>query len=325
VAVNTGIAQTALDNKGLAELRRSASQNQNDQETLSQVAGQFESLFLNMMLKSMRKASLAEGMFDSSQSRLYQDMADQQLSIEMSKNGGLGLKEVIMRQLGSQFAEKIEGPRQATALSTDTVDSRPALPDINKQNLLVAVQAELTELKENPAIQAIQKQAELKFDSPDSFVRQLWSMAEKAADKIGVSPAAILSQAALETGWGKHVIKKADQESSFNLFNIKADKRWQGDAASVNTVEFREGVAVKEPAKFRVYNSYQDSFDDYINFLQTQPRYREALKLTDDPEAFIEGLHDAGYATDPEYSDKIKRIMNSDTLAVMSQAELGLG
>lgn len=315
MSLNTGVAQTALDSRGLSELRYAASQDKtNDDKTLEKVAGQFEAIFMNMMLKSMRQASLAEGIFDSSQSELYQDMADQQLSIDISSKGGLGLKEVIMRQLGSQSA-RIDGMRSPESLSIETVTTSNALPEINRDQLLAAAQRELTELQQSKTISDSSK---IKFDSPESFVRQLWSMAEKASQKIGVSPEAILSQAALETGWGKHVIKKDSNISSYNLFNIKADKRWQGDSAAIGTVEYRDGIAVKEQAKFRVYDSYQESFDDYIHFLQTQPRYREALKQTADPEAFIEGLHKAGYATDPAYADKIKRIMNSDTLAGMA-------
>lgn len=326
MSLNTGIAQTALDSQGLAELRRSANLDKDDQETLRQVAGQFESLFLNMMLKSMRQASLAEGVFDSSQSNMYRDMADQQLSMDLSARGGLGLQEVIMRQLGGHITDKAEKTAIAgidktnQGFSIDTVTTRNALPTIDRESLLAAAEKELPALKTSLPIKAIDK---ITFDSPEGFVRQLWSMAEKAAQEIGVSPEVILSQAALETGWGKHVIAKTDQKSSHNLFNIKADARWDGETATIGTVEYRDGVAVKEQAKFRVYESYQDSFNDYINFLQTQPRYQDALKSTADPEAFIDGLHKAGYATDPAYADKIKRIMNSDTLAQISPQSVG--
>lgn len=313
MSINTGLAQTALDNRGLASLRHAANQDQNNPETLSQVAGQFEALFLNMMLKSMRQASLGTGILDSSQSQVYQDMADQQLSINIAASGGLGLKEVIMRQLGSRFAEKIEGDHTPRSLSIDTVTMRPTLPE----RASAVTQATIKPVKALEESEQVQEPI-LSFDSPESFVRQLWSMAEKAAEKIGVNPEVILSQAALETGWGRHMIHRNDAQPSFNLFNIKADNRWQGDFATVGTLEYRNGVAVKEQAKFRVYDSYQASFDDYIRFLQTQPRYQKALEQTADPEAFIEGLHDAGYATDPNYADKIKRIMNSDTLAFMS-------
>lgn len=324
MSLNTGIAQTALNSQGLAELRRSANLDKDDQETLRQVAGQFESLFLNMMLKSMRQASLAEGVFDSSQSNMYRDMADQQLSMDLSARGGLGLQEVIMRQLGGHIADKADKAENVDktnqGFGIDTVTTRNALPIIDRESLLAAAEKELPALKASLPIKATDK---ITFGSPEGFVRQLWSMAEKAAQKIGVSPEVILSQAALETGWGKHVIAKTDQKSSHNLFNIKADARWDGETATIGTVEYRDGVAVKEQAKFRVYESYQDSFNDYINFLQTQPRYQDALKSAAEPEAFIDGLHKAGYATDPAYADKIKHIMNSDTLAQVSPKSAG--
>ncbi len=324
MSIQSGLAQTALDNKGLAELKSAARQDKTEQETISQVASQFESLFINMMLKSMRQASLGDGLFDSNQSKMYQDMADQQLSIDIASRGGLGIKEVIMRQLGSRYAEQVDENTVAAPLSTDTVTRRSALLNAIEPSAINTDNASVS-LEQGAELEQVEPITEKGFESPDSFVRQLWSMAENAAEKIGVSPAAILSQAALETGWGKHVIKKADNSSSHNLFNIKADQRWQGEATSIGTLEYRDGVAVKEQAQFRVYDSYQASFDDYIQFLQTQPRYREALQVTDNPEAFIEQLHDAGYATDPAYADKIKRIMNSDTLASVNTLSTGAG
>ena len=130
----------------------------------------------------------------------------------------------------------------------------------------------------------------------------------------GSDPKALLAQAALETGWGKAVIRKPDGSSSFNLFNIKADHRWQGGQVGKLTLEYRDGVAVKEQASFRAYDSYAHSFEDYTDFLQRQPRYREALEAGIDSSAFVERLQKAGYATDPEYAGKIKRIVNSELM-----------
>ncbi len=315
MALNTHISQTAVDFKGLSELRRSATADKTDQETLEQVAGQFESLFVGMMLKSMRQASLGKGILDSSQSDMYRDMSDQQLAMDLSAKGGLGLREVIMRQLGGQIESKINTDGQAEAYGMETVKQRPVLQSVENPALMQKILLATPEAK----IQTLTKQSTIKFDSPASFVQQLLPMAKQAAQRIGVTPEVILSQAALETGWGQHVINKADGSSSYNLFNIKADSRWQGDRAAIGTVEYSDGVAVKEQAQFRSYNSYQDSFNDYIDFLQTQPRYQNALKQTHDSEQFIEDLHKAGYATDPDYADKVKKIMNSSTLAQISQ------
>jgi flagellar protein FlgJ len=316
MAVNTHISQTAVDFQGLAELRRSSNKDGNDAETMEQVAGQFESLFINMMLKSMRQASLGDGMFDSSQSDMYRDIADQQMAMDLSTRGGLGLQEVILRQLtGNKASKGADSELSPNSYSVDTIKTRSKLEviesTISEKQIIIA---------QPKAVENISTQMDMDFDSPESFIRKLWPMAKQAADKLGVAPEVILSQAALETGWGKHVINNADGQSSHNLFNIKADRRWQGDSATKGTLEYRDGVAVKEQAKFRSYDSYQESFNDYINFLQTQPRYQQALKQTHDPDKFIEGLHKAGYATDPAYADKIKRIMRSDTLAQLSQS-----
>ena len=143
-------------------------------------------------------------------------------------------------------------------------------------------------------------------------------LAEKAAGMLGVSPSVLLAQAALETGWGKFVTRDtASGKSSFNLFNIKADSRWQGDAVQVQTLEYRGGVPEKEQARFRAYEDYADSFNDYVEFLQTNPRYQQALEQAEDPGRFVRELHAAGYATDPEYATKIERIFNSDLLAAL--------
>ena len=306
MTIQTHIAHTALDNKGLSALRAASNQGQDKQETLEAVAGQFESLFIHMLLKNMRKAKLSEGIMDSNQSKLYQDMADQQLAVDLGAKGGLGLKEVIVRQLSQQDPNPI-APSEALSIATVTKQThRPYWQD------KMAKPPDFEELvaQDNPVISQ-QTAVSKDLTSPSSFVSQLQAAARQAAQKIDVHPAVILSQAALETGWGKQVIQQADGRSSHNLFNIKAGQGWQGDTITVQTVEYRDGVAAKEPATFRVYESYQASFDDYIQLLTTLPRYRDALSVSQDPDAFISQLQAAGYATDPHYADKISRIMRS--------------
>ncbi len=318
MALESKIAQSAIDFHGLNQLRQQAGQGRDEEQTLRQVAGQFESLFVNMMLKSMRQASLAEGLFDSEQSKMYQDMADQQLASDLSMRGGLGLQDVIMRQLGgarySNSAEAVPGQ----TFSIDTVTVRPSLGiRVNEKIIEQIREAKPQPLAEDTDIvETDMANMPKRFNSPEEFVQKLWPYAERAAEKLGVAPEVILSQAALETGWGKYIL--ADQQgSSFNLFNIKAH-RWDGDTVAKTALEYRDGKALHEQSQFRAYDSYQHSFDDYVRFLQTQPRYSQALQHVGDPNAFIEQLHKAGYATDPQYADKIKRIMNSDTLAQMS-------
>ncbi|QXH74553.1 flagellar assembly peptidoglycan hydrolase FlgJ [Pseudomonas atacamensis] len=152
------------------------------------------------------------------------------------------------------------------------------------------------------------------FSSADEFVNTMLPMAKEAADRIGVDPRYLVAQAALETGWGKSVMRAQDGSSSHNLFGIKASSNWKGDSARAITSEFRNGAMVKETAEFRSYASYKDSFHDLVTLLQSNNRYQEVLKSADNPEQFVRELQKAGYATDPNYATKISQIakqMNS--------------
>ena len=152
------------------------------------------------------------------------------------------------------------------------------------------------------------------FSSQDEFVATMLPMAKAAAARIGVDPKYLVAQAALETGWGKSVMRAEDGSSSHNLFGIKAGQSWQGGQARAITSEFRDGAMVKETAQFRSYNSYQDSFHDLVTLLQSNDRYKEVVKSADNPEQFVRELQKAGYATDPDYASKISQIaktMNS--------------
>ncbi|EJL08407.1 flagellar assembly peptidoglycan hydrolase FlgJ [Pseudomonas chlororaphis] len=146
------------------------------------------------------------------------------------------------------------------------------------------------------------------FSSADEFVATMLPMAQQAADRIGVDPRYLVAQAALETGWGKSVMRQQDGSSSHNLFGIKAGSSWKGDQARAITSEFRNGQMVKETAEFRSYASYQDSFHDLVTLLQSNNRYQEVLKSADNPEQFVRELQKAGYATDPDYASKISQI-----------------
>lgn len=152
------------------------------------------------------------------------------------------------------------------------------------------------------------------FSSQDEFVATMLPMAKAAAARIGIDPKYLVAQAALETGWGKSVMRAEDGSSSHNLFGIKAGQSWQGGQARAITSEFRDGAMVKETAQFRSYNSYQDSFHDLVTLLQSHDRYKEVVKSADNPEQFVRELQKAGYATDPDYASKISQIaktMNS--------------
>ncbi|MBC3420344.1 flagellar assembly peptidoglycan hydrolase FlgJ [Pseudomonas sp. RW3S2] len=158
------------------------------------------------------------------------------------------------------------------------------------------------------------------FADSDEFVATMLPMAEQAAKRIGIDPRYLVAQAALETGWGKSVMRNTDGSSSHNLFGIKATGNWQGGEARAITSEFRNGQFVKETAAFRSYDSYQDSFHDLVSLLQNNARYQDAVKSADNPEQFVRELQKAGYATDPNYASKISQIarqMKSDTSYAM--------
>lgn len=146
------------------------------------------------------------------------------------------------------------------------------------------------------------------FASAQDFVQTMLPLAQEAADRIGVEPHYLVAQAALETGWGKSILRRSDGDSSFNLFGIKTHGQWQGEAARAVTSEYREGQMVRETASFRAYDSYKQSFHDLVDFLQSNPRYQNALSKTDNSETFVRELQAAGYATDPQYARKINQI-----------------
>lgn len=263
-----------------------AAADRNDPAALREVATQFEALFLQSMLKSMRDASLGDPLFgDNNQHEMYQGMLDQQFALEMSSGKGIGLADMLIRQLGGDPAESLSRPDRPYPLSS-----------IRRGGAVAATTAE-------PA-----------WPDPKSFAHDIWPHAERAASKLNVPPEAIVAQAALETGWGKKQIRGHDGVTSNNLFGIKADQRWSGDRLAVNTLEYTNGIANRQMDKFRAYPSLAEGFDDYVNFLQTNPRYglgeRTELKGAD----YVERLQSAGYATDPNYAEKIQSIMNSDRL-----------
>ena len=146
------------------------------------------------------------------------------------------------------------------------------------------------------------------FADSDEFVATMLPMAEQAAKRIGIDPRYLVAQAALETGWGKSVMRNTDGSSSHNLFGIKATGNWDGGEARAITSEYRDGQFVKETAAFRSYDSYQDSFHDLVSLLQNNSRYQDAVKAADKPEQFVQELQKAGYATDPNYASKISQI-----------------
>lgn len=281
------------DIANLDSLRRKAVNGEEgaEQEALNAAAKQFEAIFTSMLFKSMRDANstFESGLMDSQNQQFYRQMMDDQMASELSASGSLGLADMIVAQL-----------------STGQVDNETAN---NRNPDFEAMMDKVSRIREERAnapaeMRAIGEEQASTFDSPESFVESMSPYAEKAAQALGVDSSLLLAQAALETGWGQKVINNS-RGSSNNLFNIKADRSWAGNKMSTQTLEYHQGVPVQERAAFRSYANFEESFNDYVRFLNQNPRYTTALKHNGDDEAFIRGIHDAGYATDPDYADKV--------------------
>lgn len=316
-------AQIYTDFSGLNAMKTQARTDK--QAALEQVAKQFESLFLAEMLKSMRKAGdvFAEGNYlNSNESEFYRDMFDSQVSLSMANGSGTGLAEALVRQLSRDVpGMDNQGGRLAghKASLADYDRSVPAISRDLPERIQAVEQVARSADRDKPeSVKAI-GDLPLVFESPEHFVSELMPFAQRIGQESGIDPRLMVAQAALETGWGRHMIKGDGDQPSFNLFGIKADTRWSGEAVSITTTEFRGGVPMRERADFRAYPDYEASFRDYVDFLNSNPRYKDVLASADEPEVFADKLQEAGYATDPEYGSKIRRIMNRDSLMTLSQ------
>jgi len=375
-------AQVYTDLSGLAKLGSAAKKN--DPAALAEVAGQFESLFMNLMLKSMRDANavFAEGNFlNSSNVNTYQQMLDQQLSVSLAGKGSMGLAKILMKQLsppgqalpksGENTAENLaEGIKallhspsenklsadnslkelsqrvlaahdaRAGVALTESEGSATSAPDDNAEddgaennnvdcamlpefdNTATALLAQNFTISDQSNMLALdvfgsdmtKNSAQVEgFSGPASsnqrdFIQSLLPTAKYVAGRSGVDPKMLIAQAALETGWGKHVIKHANGSSSYNLFNIKADENWTGKTVTKDVNEYRDGVVMKQRSRFRAYDSFTESFQDYMHLVQNSERYAKAMSHRNEPQAYINQLHRAGYATDPHYSTKVNKV-----------------
>jgi flagellar protein FlgJ len=375
------------DVSGLQKLRTGAKNN--DDKALEAVAKQLEGVFLNMMLKSMREANSMFGEdnpLNSKETEFYQGMYDQQISLTMAEGKGIGLADVIIRQMRGvngdpqkidALLEKSQAQGETGAagfsLDNDAVGEKKGLPlNIQQQGLplpekkteyelplervrsvawgnnlarnsevtpntittllsasAIATSSNVTDKNKVVAINAVEnntaeagtiatKYQELSpvesalrhaFPTAAAFVDVITPYAKAAANELGIDVNAIVAQAALETGWGNHIIKGSDGKSSLNLFGIKSNANWTGDRATVKTLEYKDGIAAKETADFRSYKSMDEAFQDYISFLKNNPRYKHALENTNSAKDWGFQLQQAGYATDPNYGKKIASIV----------------
>ncbi len=286
------------------------------QASLKKVAKQFEGIFIQMMMKSMRDASLGDEIFDSDQSKLYRDMFDKQVALDMANSKGIGIADALVRQLSRNKPSLNKDDSDGLQMQQDNRVSRGKVLPLSVQRMNRIDQTIVRPLSKFELAEIKPLSDKTQFNTAEEFVQYVLPYAEKAASELGVSPLVLVSQAALETGWGKAVTRHKDGTSSFNLFNIKADKRWDGEQVTKSTLEYDNGFAKHEKASFRAYDSYADSFDDYVNFLRTNNRYGNVLHNKGNDQSFIKDLHKAGYATDPDYADKILNILNRDSMQV---------
>ena len=280
MAIQPNTSSLAADARSLQALKLQAGQNA--PAAIKEAARQFESLFMRELLKSMREATMKSGLLDSSQGDLATDLLDQQFAVQMSGQPG-GLSELIARQLTRQ----VVGAESAVPAA-----ARPA-----------------------PAAGATAP-----APSQAGFVEQHAAAAQRVAQASGIPAAFMLGQAGHETGWGRSEIRNADGTSSFNLFGIKAGANWNGKVAEVTTTEYVDGAPRTTVARFRAYDSYEESFSDYARLITQSPRYAEARQQTGSVQAYAAGLQRAGYATDPDYAAKLSRAINSTLRLQRAQA-----
>jgi flagellar protein FlgJ len=307
-----------FDTQSLAGLKEGL--RKDDPEALKATARQFEAVFLQMVLKSMRAATPQDGMFDSDQTRFYQELLDSQLSQVLAARGGTGLAEALTRQLSAGSATAPEYPDglplapPARALPLERQPRGLPLPPAEAEPLLP--------LEGSPVRPAVPGAAvpQAAGDAPATgFAAAVWPHAVAASRTTGIPPQFMVAHAALESGWGRSEPRFPDGRPSHNLFGIKAGSQWQGPVVEAATTEYVNGVAERRVERFRAYGSYAEAFADYARLLAESPRYAGVVGSRD-AASFARGLQQAGYATDPAYAAKLERVINGPALR---QALLG--
>ena len=283
-------AATAANNYSDINALSALKANPSSPQAIHAVAQQVEALFLQMMLKSMRDASAELGEGDSNEMGMYQDMFDKQISLSLSQRQDLGLSALLARQLSNAAAAGGGGRTAATPAGSAAAGG------------------------------AAGGAAEDMAQSPGDFVKLVLPAINSAAQALGVSPLGVLAQAALETGWGKRMARNPDGSPSLNLFGIKADDGWDGARVAADSVEYSGGVATPRRAAFRAYGSVAESVGDFAQLLQNSPRYREVVANGANAQAYVEQIGKSGYATDPQYGNKLNNLLHSSTFraAVLS-------
>lgn len=275
--------RASYEMQGLTSLRAAAHQ-QTPQAT-QQAAKQFEAVFTQMMVKSMRDATMSGGLLGSDQEKMFNGMLDDQLAQQLASNKGIGLADLMLKQLAKTGttlppaamgrAQPLAGRAYNAADAIGVADNAPA--------------------------------------AAGEFVDRMATAAQNASANSGIPARFMLSQAALESGWGKREIRRADGSTSHNVFGIKAGKNWNGPTVEVATTEYVNGQPRKVMAKFRAYGSYDEAFADYAKLISNNPRYSSVVASANDAASFANNLQRAGYATDPQYASKLMKVMKHFT------------
>ena len=318
-----------VDTGSLAALRSAAARG--EQGALDEAAVHFEALFIGMLLKSARSASLGEGLLDGGDTRQYLEMMDAQVAQDIARRGGFGFGRMLVEQLGGESrpaaVDRVTAPgrvgetrapirfggtdlpvRSSETGLAERVDGMRT-PPVDRESAAAAGVKE-------PAVPRTATAAETPTaHSRRHFVNALLPHARRAAERLGVDPKLLVAQAALETGWGASIPRHADGRSTHNVFGMKAGASWKGEKAGAWTLEVVDGVPERRRADFRAYDSIAESFADYAAVIEGLSRYADARRDAADPAAYARAVADAGYATDPGYADKWLAVYRSETIA----------
>lgn len=298
---------------------------------VKKAAKEFEAFFMNMMLKSMRQSAAVLGensLTGSEEEKMFIGMMDEQMSADLSQQGHLGIADLMMSQLSKQYQKEsvTESSFNNTRVETKTVDvprpkleektSKTVAPELtNKEVKSVEVNKIINKVESKKiAVEMVKPEKKSLFNEVTDFISGLLPYAQKAAEKLNVDPRVLIAQAALETGWGKFIMHDESGKPGFNLFGIKAGKNWSGDSIKINTLEVENQQFKKVNASFRKYEGFSESFDDYVSFLKQNPRYQKAIESADNANEYVKQLQASGYATDPNYANKIMKIFEYSDL-----------
>jgi flagellar protein FlgJ len=326
---------------GIARLRAQAASDPQSRQALRAAAQQFEAMFTQMMLKGMREASFGDELFGSETENMYRDLHDAQLALTMARGQGMGLSELIVRALSpaASVAKSLSGSPDAGDRRESLLDNRfvatisrigrsshPATassvatgepidaPFADIAGSAVIAAAPLPESVEPAPLEVIPHAPVDVFATREDFVRVIAPHARAAAEAIGVAPEAVVAHAALESNFGRNVPRRPDGASSFNFFGVKAGGRWDGAAVTVPTLESEGGVMTRRTASFRAYGSLADGFADYARLIGRSSRYQAARAAGSDSAQYFQGLADSGYATDPNYAEKLSGVLEGGVI-----------